>query len=269
MQTQLSFDDFKLKRRQEILNSLLEGSLIDEGLDLLLVDLFIRLGSNLFVDVGVNKGTYTKIFKENYKDINYLGFEPDERTYNECLKEYENEEKIKIFNRAILNKNGKEKFYFSNDSTQTSSKYYTNRNHMIIKSEKLDNWFDYIKNFKLPFIKIDTEGAEPEVIYSSKKILKNMSYCVLYFEYSYKWLYNEKEVYKLFQFLVQNGFNLFRLNAFGFESIPLMFYDYLKDYHFSNILAVKNIIFNDMIKIDSRFGKLSYYPLVERREIII
>lgn len=140
---------------------------------------------------------------------------------------------------------------------------------MIIKCEKLDKYFDSIKKFDKPFIKIDAEGVEPEIIYSAKKIIKNMESLVLYFEYSYKWNYNEKEIYNLFKYLIQSGFILYRLNAFGLERIPNMYADFLKQYHFSNIFAMKGYRFheNDIEFIPSRFGGQEMFTLVKEREI--
>jgi len=265
----ITYEDYKEYRKKEMINALSNGSLIDEGVDKLLIDIFIKCGTELFIDVGCNRGDYLELLSEKYKDVNILAFEPDTRIYNQCLKKYENNEKIKLYNKGIANKNKKLKFYFDDDSTQTSAKYSSSKDYIITKSEKLDNYYNYIKNFKNPFIKIDAEGLEPEILYSSKKILKDMSNIILYFEYSYKWNFNEKEVYNLFKYLVQNKFVLYRLNAFGLEQIPVMYYQYLKDFHFSNIIAIKGFVFRkeDLSVISSKYGNLNSFKLVDSREL--
>lgn len=261
----ITIDDYKKLKTEEMAFSYMGGALLDDTFDKTLLDIFVHLGTNLFVDIGCNRGSWIKFIKENFKDVEILGFEPDKRNYEGYLKEYEN-----IHNIGILNKNGYAKFNYNIDSTQTSNHYFNGRNYMYARVKKLDRYYNYIKKYKFPFIKIDVEGSEPEVIYSAKKIIKNLSNLVLYFEYSFKWCYSEKELYKLFQFLSSSGFTLFRLNAFGLELIPLMFYDYLKQYHFSNILALKGFKFKqeDMMKIDTKFGKMNMYKLVDSIQIL-
>lgn len=266
----ITLEDYKKYQTQEMLNSFYNGSLIDEGIDFVLLEMFQKLGTNLLIDVGANQGNYEKFCQEKLPDMSVLAFEPDTRIYDQCLKQYESD-KIKIFNKGILNKNCKMNFYFSEDSTQTSIKYSNSKNYMIIDCNKLDKYYDYIKQYKNPFIKIDAEGVEPEIIYSANKIIKNTKNLILFFEYSYKWNFNEKETYKLFKYLTQSGFIIYRLNAFGLERVPIMYYDYLKQFHFSNIFAMKGFRFNknDIINIDGKFGKTEMFPILLEREVLI
>jgi len=164
---EITVDQYKNYGTQEMINALMSGSLMDEGIDNILLKLFIKAGTNLLVDIGCNQGNYIKFQQENFPNLNILAFEPDTRIYNECLSKY-NLKNVVIFNEGIANKNGKMKFYFDDDSTQTSNKYSNSKNYMITKVEKLDNYFNYIRKFKNPYIKIDAEGLEPEIIYSLK-----------------------------------------------------------------------------------------------------
>jgi len=67
------------------------------------------------------------------------------------------------------------------------------------------------------------------------------------------------------------GFILYRLNAFGLERIPNMYYNYLSDFHFSNIFAMKGTRFEekDKIYINTKFGKTEMFTILKSREVLI
>ena len=86
----------------------------------------------------------------------------------------------KCLNKAVFNTSENDIDFFISSEFGDSSifKMSEKAEKIIIKTISLDNIIDKIKN-KIKLIKIEAEGAEPEILYGLKKHLKRVEYITI------------------------------------------------------------------------------------------
>ena len=227
------------------------------------------INPELFVDVGFNWGGVSDIILNVSPETKIIGYEPDKRNYRISVNSFKN--KVELYPYAVAKWNGFKRLYYCKDTTQTGLKYNLINKYWWVKTIKLDNLFNKIKDNKKIIFKIDTEGTEPDIIYGMKKIFKKYKNSIgIIFEYSFKWLYSEKELQKLLNYFFRYGFSLFRLNAFGIESLGYNGIFELKQYHYSLLFAVRNITFRENIEmLTTKYGTKEFMPILRTTDIKI
>lgn len=116
--------------------------------------------------------------------VNYIGFEPDERSYNELLKKPSKCASYTVYQKAVWSKKGSISFHATR-GWQQSSHYQPNQN-FVYNFPKLER-FDLIKKIeietdtidnlvdeKIDFIKIDAQGGELEILKGANKTLSHV-----------------------------------------------------------------------------------------------
>ena len=171
--------------------------------------------------MGTNVGQFLEVYLRvlnnlSIKNYEIHCFEPNISLIKD-LRKY-SKSNIFINNLAISNKIG-EKNFFIHDITEKSSfykyKHIKEKKEIKIETTTLDEYCK-IKNIsKINFLKIDTEGAEPEVLEGAKNQIKNDKVDCVVSELSIGKLYDnidhsisslEKYMYEKFQ-LVGIGLN--------------------------------------------------------------
>jgi len=130
--------------------------------------------NKVVVDVGANIGYYTILAASRAKMV--YAFEPDKNSF-EILKkniEINNFKNVKIFNKAVGNKNIKVGIITSKDNFGDNKVKEGNE----IDCMRLDDLID-----KADILKIDVQGWEPEVILGAKKIISKDK-PILFLEYT-------------------------------------------------------------------------------------
>lgn len=123
-------------------------------------------------DIGANKGEWSKEWKNKLPEANFYMFEA-----NPSIKLRGN-----FFNCALSDEDGKDvKFYLPNISNsyptgasyyKEASVYYSQDKHINVKTKKLDT---LINDNSLPspdFMKLDTQGSEPDILKGATEALK-------------------------------------------------------------------------------------------------
>ena len=128
---------------------------------------------DVFLDVGSAYGFYPRFLERLNLNINIIAIEPDYI----CLK-------------------------YINDL-----KLFKNKKNKVINLETIDN---IVKNKKINFIKIDTQGSEIEILKGMKKTLKKKINLIL--EYSPSVLKIKNKSFDLIKFLKKNNFKIQRLD---------------------------------------------------------
>jgi len=126
------------------------------------------------VDCGANIGEIYLYFKilQNI-NIDYYAFEPSINEF-ECLSL--NVKSKYLYNKALWNKNENLEFYIKSNSADSSIFEINNYEKKInIKGVRLDSL--NFNNIKL--LKIEAEGAEPEVLEGAEDILNKCEYVVI------------------------------------------------------------------------------------------
>lgn len=113
---------------------------------------------DVIIDCGANIGVLKNYFFINNIDINYIGFEPSTTEFN-CLKE--NVKPSTIHNIGLWNENTELKFYIS--SSNGDSTIIKPLEFDKIASIQVARLEEHI-NSRVKCLKLEAEGAEPEII---------------------------------------------------------------------------------------------------------
>ena len=177
-----------------------------------------------FIDVGSHKGLYTDLFLKNYKIKKVIMFEPQIEIFNFLKKKYLKDKRIKIYNRAVSNKNSLQSLKLNHhDLTTTLSvfnddSFYLRLKAMLfgvkkmtykkikIKTVKLDQIFNKKEIHKIDLLKIDTEGHEFEVLQGLNKKIKNVKWILI--EFHHDRIYLKYNPNKIHNYLLENNFVL-------------------------------------------------------------
>lgn len=224
----------------------LSSSEFHENFETQLVRNLIKKGDTV-LDIGANIGYYTLIFAKLVgREGKVFAFEPDLENFNLLKKNvkingYRN---IILVNKAVSNKNGKEKLYISiyNKGDHRIFDVNDGRKYIEIETIKLD---DYFKNYNgnIDFIKIDVQGAEGGVIEGMLNLLeKNRDLKILSeFVPSLSTLFGFKPK-EFFNMLLKNGFKPNYIDEKRQKIFPIIVDDWIKKGFFDKINYV-NILF--------------------------
>ena len=113
---------------------------------------------DLIFDCGANVGDLKLWFEYKNIDVNYVGFEPGPNEYKSLIK---NIYPSIAHNVGLWNCNDKVEFFISSDFGDSSfiePQKFTKK--ITIPSKRLDKFI----NLKIKLLKVEAEGAEPEII---------------------------------------------------------------------------------------------------------
>ncbi len=154
------------------------------------VYIFEKMAKNLkgFIDIGSNGGLYSMIAAKKSDGIKILAFDPTcaaNYFFNENVRLNGFSEKIKFLNYAVSDKNEMLEFYEVKNRKYPYLKYNLGGSSSLINHPQLFNTvsvqavsFDNFlaenpqHNFEIDFIKIDAEGAEPDIIRGMKSTIE-------------------------------------------------------------------------------------------------
>ena len=109
--------------------------------------------------------------------MNYYGFEPSRLDYNNLIKNEIANINTYEYDISISNLNGISKFYIDSDDANSSLIEINSYSNIIeTVTETLDSFSDRKSFSKVKLLKLDAEGAEPEVIEGAKKMLQITQY---------------------------------------------------------------------------------------------
>jgi len=140
----------------------------------------IILDNKVVIDVGSNLGSFIKILNNINKKTEIYSIEPNLELINFQKNRFKNKNNIKYFNIAIDSKNGSRKFYIRNPASHSSvfkkhidEKINTIRETVDVEAVSLENFINEQNIKKITLLKIDIEGLDYEVLFSTKSLLKN------------------------------------------------------------------------------------------------
>jgi len=120
------------------------------------------------VDVGANIGEFSIGAARN---SNVLAFEPDPFVIT-CLQHNAENRRVKVFNVALADKESEMTFYLASHSADSSIIRPRNFSDRIkVKAVRLDDVLRREGIVDIDFLKVEAEGAEPEVLLGSIQTL--------------------------------------------------------------------------------------------------
>ena len=170
---------------------------------------------DFIVDCGANIGDLKLYFDYLGLDVEYLGIEPSPEEY-ECLKSNISPSKAK--NLGLWDSKSQMEFYVSSqgaDSSLIKPKNYDKT--LIVDVVKLDD-LEEVKNKNIKLLKLEAEGAEPEVLLGCDETLNNISYIAadLSFERGVK---EESTLEEVTNFLLKREFELIKVSPRRFSAL--------------------------------------------------
>lgn len=219
----------------------------------MIIGMFPFLSENPVVfDVGSNKGGFSDIFIEEYKNGCDLHlFEPNKKLLSFTQIKYEYNTNISYNELAAYKENGEvDFFYFENFNNELSSIYKESEGwsdlpmlETRVKTIKLDDYcrIDHI-NF-IDYLKIDCEGADVDVLLGCKELIGNGNIRIIQIEYGshYKRAnHTFKEVIDLFE---GTEYKIYYYDRNNYHEVI----DFDEDYHACNYIITKEKIKNQSI----------------------
>ncbi len=136
---------------------------------------------DIVIDCGANFGDILLFFYNlNLKNLFYYGFEPGKLEFDALNLNIKNP-KITGFvtNKALGDKDGFQKFYYSPEDADSSLEKPRNySSSFIVETITLDNFIsrENLTDKRIKLFKLEAEGFEPEVLNGAKNSLKNIEY---------------------------------------------------------------------------------------------
>jgi len=158
---------------------------------------------DLVIDCGANVGELNIAFNLKGLEIEYLGVEPESKTFI-CLEKNKMRESDKFLNLALSNISSEERLYLDSLGGNSSIVYFGNDDFEIIKTQTLDS-LSIQKEIKL--FKLEAEGFEPEILEGGLSTLKKIKFIAVDFG-SERGLDEENTVVKVNNLLYSNNFSL-------------------------------------------------------------
>ncbi|MCL5781985.1 MAG: FkbM family methyltransferase [Patescibacteria group bacterium] len=163
----------------------------------------------------LQKNTGSCFPKQLFTDLNHI-----HHIFHEYAKDFSADKRIKPFNIALSNNNGKSLFYI-NDNHYTNSLMPINKNNgkdtlSNITIDKIDVTTETIDSFcfrngidQIDILKIDVQGGELLVLEGAKDKLKNGEVTLIYTEVEFSPLYVNQPLFNdIEKYLLEFGFKL-------------------------------------------------------------
>jgi len=223
----------------------------------------------IFLDIGGNKGDYTKEVLKRYPKINAFVFEPSSINVNILQNEFVNLPNVKINDCALSDVNGKQKLYCDKFGSGLASLAKRRLDHFNIdmnNSEEIETkrFDDFWKtteyksnnNTIIDYVKIDVEGYELFVLEGFGDLVYNMR--IIQFEFGGANIDTRTFFQDLWYFFKEKGFSLYRITPIG--NLPVRQYSEIDEFFSTtNYIAVNNK-FNNVEIVDNYKPNLPNQP---------
>ncbi len=180
--------------------------------------------------------------------VSIHAFEPVPETFFSMRKNL-TAKKVHLHNLAIAEEDGTKTFYHWDGSAQTgelSSLYRRpvvekNLNASVkpitVQSCTLDTFCEEQGIREIDFLKIDTEGAELDVLRGAASLFRARRIRILQFEYGGTYLDSRITLKQIWELLRESSYSVFRIIPEGLLHVP-QWRDALENYRYANYIAV-------------------------------
>lgn len=174
----------------------------------------------VIIDVGANKGDYSKIcLNESKNNLKLILFEPIKETFHILKERFKDENSIIFYNVALGDFNGTSEIYFNKNQFATPSLLINNfeTEHLLseqIEVKILQNLLKDLQIEEVFLLKIDVEGYEMNVLKGALEFIKNKKIKNIQFEFG-KSNMNNKNYFKDFYNLLSENYDLFIISKWG------------------------------------------------------
>ncbi|HEY1055726.1 MAG TPA: FkbM family methyltransferase [Emticicia sp.] len=193
-----------------------------------LLSKYVLRGKDVILDVGANKGLFTKYCMELIgNDLTYILFEPSKINHYHLMKIYEGQNNILIKNYALSDVSEKALLYSDLPGSGLGSLYDRDLNYLGINFESCEEvekirFDDFCKRYSIDvnricIVKIDVEGHEYGVLLGMADHLKNIP--VIQFEFGGCNIASKTYFSNFYNYFYNNDFVLYRVSPIGLIKI--------------------------------------------------
>lgn len=217
--------------------------------ELYIANQFIKPCHTIF-DVGANKGEWTKTILSFCPQATIHVFEPITFVFDILTKSLPTQANIILNNLAISNRIGTVNFTVYDNNlymTQLSSIYRRNKDieqsfnlschTLMVPTITIDNYCQLNHITHIDYLKIDTEGAELDVLKGAHTYLQQRKIKVIQFEYGQTFLDANITLENIFRYLSDFDYKIYRILPDGLLELPT-WDTALENYWYSNYLAI-------------------------------
>jgi FkbM family methyltransferase len=144
----------------------------------------------VIIDLGANEGFYTLKVKENSPKAKVIAVEPNPEAFKVLKRNVKlnNLKNVSLVNKAITSRDGKVRFEIEEGVTEIGGLKVVGKRKwldkkmlkkIVVGSLTLESLCKKCKVNKIDLLKIDVEGAELEILKSSKNVLNNVKKVVV------------------------------------------------------------------------------------------
>lgn len=201
-------------------------------------------------DIGSNKGHFTDLFLEEYKEEGKLYlFEPSEKLISFTEIKYEYKTNITFERLAAYRTTGKvEFFYFENFNNELSSVYPDKEGwkdlpmkNKVVSTVSLDDYCKDKKIERIDYLKIDTEGSEVDVLLGCSSLIKGSQIGIIQVEYGGHYTRAAKSFQDIIDLFNGTGYKIYSYKEDGnYWEVK----DFVEDFHAENYIITKEEIHN-------------------------
>ena len=193
----------------------------DSGESFFIKKILAPTNPKVCIDIGANIGNYSKeLLMKTNTDV--IAFEPIPFVFSELkdnLKKFKN--RVVFENFGIGSENKSLKINYNNEKTTHASfakeaekvDFVNNNLSKIVKVITLDSYIIKNKIKTLDFIKIDTEGFEPEVFKGALRSIKKLKPRFIQMEFNWHHLFRNTTLNYYAELL--NGYDVYQLTCNG------------------------------------------------------
>jgi len=232
------------------------SKLYNERIEMELIRKCISANDTVF-DVGANEGLWVDLALKQEPNQIHL-FEPIQEIYSGLLDKYKSllNRQIFVSNCALFDKIGQQNFYVYPDRSSLSTIYRRKKAERIhdigvpnepvsVKTTTIDNYclkrkethYYKVKIEHINYLKIDTEGAEFNVIMGAEKFLTEHKIDYVQFEYGGTYLDAGITLEAVYNYLRDKGYRIYKALRTGCQPIPKFLVRY-EDYKYSIFVAL-------------------------------
>lgn len=215
----------------------------------LIIKHFIKAGDTIF-DAGAHVGEWSNLILKHTKNhCNLYAFEPVPGFFKKLTKLVKS--RASCFNlglgraesSAVMN-------YYA--QAEVCSSLYERKVLANLQNKKINISITYLDKFcedhrinHIDFLKIDTEGAEWDILQGADNLLTGKHIDIIQFEYGGTYLDAKITLLQVYTYLTSKNYTVFRITPNGLIHISA-WRNELENFQYANYLACSNLVFNEI-----------------------
>ncbi len=166
----------------------------------------------LVLDVGFNRGTFTREALRQRPYARIIGFEPARSMQPGFAVNFAHEPRVELLPLAVSNRQSEMEFYDSGDgSSSLAVGRETRAERYRVETVTLDDFLEKRGHSRIDLVKIDVEGHDLHVLEGAERLLNRQAIDIFSFEYNETWIASRRFLRDACEYIEGTPYALFRL----------------------------------------------------------